>query len=134
VAVRVVSAAPAGEPRRPPASLTQTHVNDLPQQIVVGPGQVLDLGDQLRPVIIANIAEGNRTALVQIADQNGFRTPSTGLRRNALACVGLSTCGLALAESERYLPDLLTALEGRLAAYGLAGDDIVIRMTGCPNG
>jgi hypothetical protein len=48
-AVRVVSAAPAGEPRRPPRFLTQTLVNDLPKQIVVGPDQVLDLGDQLRP-------------------------------------------------------------------------------------
>ena len=48
-AVRVVSAAPAGEPRRPAGFLTQTLVNDLPKQIVVGPDQVLDLGDQLRP-------------------------------------------------------------------------------------
>jgi sulfite reductase (NADPH) hemoprotein beta-component len=51
-----------------------------------------------------------------------------------MACVALPTCGLALAESERYLPDLVTALEQRLAAHGLAGDDILIRMTGCPNG
>ena len=51
-----------------------------------------------------------------------------------MACVALPTCGLALAESERYLPDLITALEERLAAHGLAEDEIVIRMTGCPNG
>jgi sulfite reductase (NADPH) hemoprotein beta-component len=51
-----------------------------------------------------------------------------------MACVALPTCGLALAESERYLPDLITALEQRVAAHGLADDDIVIRMTGCPNG
>ena len=51
-----------------------------------------------------------------------------------MACVALPTCGLALAESERYLPDLLTALDERLAAHGLSADDIVIRMTGCPNG
>src|SRR5262249_50556480 len=37
-------------------------------------------------------------------------------------------------ESERFLPDLVTALEARLNAHGLADDDIVIRMTGCPNG
>ena len=59
---------------------------------------------------------------------------ASGLRRNAMACVALPTCGLALAESERYLPDLLDALDERLSAYGLAEDDIVIRMTGCPNG
>ncbi len=51
-----------------------------------------------------------------------------------MACVALPTCGLALAESERYLPDLITALEERLATHGLAEDEIVIRMTGCPNG
>ena len=51
-----------------------------------------------------------------------------------MACVALPTCGLALAESERYLPDLIDALDERLAAHGLANDDIVIRMTGCPNG
>jgi sulfite reductase (NADPH) hemoprotein beta-component len=48
--------------------------------------------------------------------------------------VALPTCGLALAESERYLPDLLNDLDQRLAALGLSADDIVIRMTGCPNG
>ena len=48
--------------------------------------------------------------------------------------MALPTCGLALAESERYLPDLISELDERLAAHGLATDDIVIRMTGCPNG
>jgi sulfite reductase (NADPH) hemoprotein beta-component len=51
-----------------------------------------------------------------------------------MACVALPTCGLALAESERYLPGLITALEQRLATHGLTEDGIVIRMTGCPNG
>ena len=57
-----------------------------------------------------------------------------GLRRNAVACVALPTCGLALAESERYLPSLLTRLEAELETVGLGDDDITIRMTGCPNG
>jgi sulfite reductase (NADPH) hemoprotein beta-component len=51
-----------------------------------------------------------------------------------MACVALPTCGLALAESERYLPDLMDALDEKLADNGLSADDIVIRMTGCPNG
>jgi len=66
--------------------------------------------------------------------EHGMTEPASGLRRNSMACVALPTCGLALAESERYLPDLLYALERRLAAHGLSEDDIVIRMTGCPNG
>jgi sulfite reductase (NADPH) hemoprotein beta-component len=85
-------------------------------------------------VIIANIAKENRAVIAQIAGEHGFAAPGSGLRRNAMACVALPTCGLALAESERYLPDLLTVLEGQLKAHGLDDDDIVIRMTGCPNG
>jgi len=46
----------------------------------------------------------------------------------------LPTCGLALAEAERYLPDLITRLEALLAEVGLAGQEVAIRMTGCPNG
>ena len=51
-----------------------------------------------------------------------------------MACVALPTCGLALAESERYLPSLVDALEEILDQTGLRQDEIVIRMTGCPNG
>ena len=84
--------------------------------------------------IIANVADKDRAAIDTLAREHGLMPPLSGLRRNAMACVALPTCGLALAESERYLPDLVTALEARLAAHGLAEDDIVIRMTGCPNG
>jgi len=64
----------------------------------------------------------------------GLETPVGGLRRNAMACVALPTCGLALAESERYLPELITRLEDELDRHGLREDEISIRMTGCPNG
>ncbi len=58
----------------------------------------------------------------------------SALQRNSMACVALPTCGLAMAESERYLPDLLDKIEPLLEQNGLRDDDIVIRMTGCPNG
>ncbi len=85
-------------------------------------------------VIVANIAKEDRAAIEKIVAEYGLDSNLTGLRRNSMACVALPTCGLALAESERYLPDLITALEEKLAAHGLSDDDIVIRMTGCPNG
>jgi sulfite reductase (NADPH) hemoprotein beta-component len=85
-------------------------------------------------VIIANVGKDERAAIEQIVAQYHLVRPASGLRRNSMACVALPTCGLALAEGERYLPDLLMALEARLAAHGLSDDDIVIRMTGCPNG
>src|SRR5207237_278219 len=85
-------------------------------------------------LVIANVAEPKRAEIERIASDHGLLASRSALRRNAMACVALPTCGLALAESERYLPDLVTALEERLAAYRLAEDEIVIRMTGCPNG
>jgi sulfite reductase (NADPH) hemoprotein beta-component len=85
-------------------------------------------------LIVASVLPEHGAAIKQIATDNSLLAPRSGLRRNSMACVALPTCGLALAESERYLPDLLDALDARLAAHGLRGDDIVIRMTGCPNG
>ena len=58
----------------------------------------------------------------------------SGLRLNSLACVALPTCGLALAEAQRYLPDLIGELEAVLKEVGLEQEPITIRMTGCPNG
>jgi len=56
------------------------------------------------------------------------------IRRNAMACVALNTCPLALAEGQRYFPSLLDKIEPMLATYGLQNEEIVMRMTGCPNG
>ncbi|KAI9723963.1 MAG: hypothetical protein M1812_000681 [Candelaria pacifica] len=58
----------------------------------------------------------------------------SGLRLSSSACVAFPTCGLAMAESERYLPELITKLEGVIEENGLRQDSIVMRMTGCPNG
>jgi len=85
-------------------------------------------------LIVANVAAERRNEIETVAREAGLLAPGSGLQRNSMACVALPTCGLALAESERYLPELIAALDGRLAAHGLSGDDIVIRMTGCPNG
>ena len=59
---------------------------------------------------------------------------ASGLKLNAMSCVALPTCGLALAESERYLPDLVKMLETEIEAAGLRNDAISLRITGCPNG
>ncbi|KAL8862160.1 MAG: hypothetical protein Q9178_001616 [Gyalolechia marmorata] len=58
----------------------------------------------------------------------------SALRLSSSACVAFPTCGLAMAESERYLPELITKLEGCIEENGLRQDSIVMRMTGCPNG
>ncbi|NJO24000.1 MAG: NADPH-dependent assimilatory sulfite reductase hemoprotein subunit [Sphingomonadales bacterium] len=86
-------------------------------------------------VIIAEIPTQGRRKIEAILAEHGVTTEtSSGLRRNSMACVALPTCGLALAESERFLPELITGIEEVVNRAGLTEDDIVIRMTGCPNG
>ena len=85
-------------------------------------------------LLIADIAPARKDAIAALLSAHGLDRAPSALRRNAMACVALPTCGLALAESERYLPSLIDALEEAAAASGLADDEITIRMTGCPNG
>ena len=85
-------------------------------------------------LVIANVPTVQQAEIERIAREAGLLAPWSGLRRNSMACVALPTCGLAVAESERYLPDLMNALDEKLSAHGLSADDIIIRMTGCPNG
>ncbi len=85
-------------------------------------------------VIVANVAPEKRAEIEALVAEYGLTASAGPVRRNAMACVALPTCGLALAESERYLPDLITLLEARMASHGLGDDEITLRMTGCPNG
>lgn len=87
-------------------------------------------------LVIANIPAGERKTIERILADHGVADTwhRSGLRLNSMACVALPTCGLALAESERYLPDLVGELDAILAEHGLGEDAITIRMTGCPNG
>ncbi|MCX7515229.1 assimilatory sulfite reductase (NADPH) hemoprotein subunit [Frateuria sp. STR12] len=87
-------------------------------------------------VIIANVEAGDRAridAIVAAHGMDGYRRQSA-IRRHAIACVALPTCGLAMAESERYLPTLLEKLEARLDRHGLCDAPILLRLSGCPNG
>jgi sulfite reductase (NADPH) hemoprotein beta-component len=87
-------------------------------------------------LIIANVAAADRPRIEALLARHGLATANdaSGLRLNALSCVALPTCGLALAESERYLPELVSLLEQEFAAAGLARDAVTLRITGCPNG
>lgn len=85
-------------------------------------------------LVLADIPADRRATIAGLLAEHGLDDDVSGLRRNAMACVALPTCGLALAESERYLPGLITRLEHELERFGLREDDISIRMTGCPNG
>lgn len=86
-------------------------------------------------LILSNVADEDVPALKKLlAEYKLDNLHFSGLRLSSSACVAFPTCGLAMAESERYLPVLIDKLEACLEENGLRQDSIVMRMTGCPNG
>ncbi|KAL3419765.1 sulfite reductase hemoprotein [Phlyctema vagabunda] len=86
-------------------------------------------------LILSNVADTDLPAMKEMmAKYKLDNVKFSGLRLSSSACVAFPTCGLAMAESERYLPVLITKLEDCLEENGLKQESIVMRMTGCPNG
>jgi sulfite reductase (NADPH) hemoprotein beta-component len=87
-------------------------------------------------LIIADVAAEDRPGIEALLREHGVAQSdrTSALRLNSIACVALPTCPLAMAEAERYLPDLVTKIEVILAENGLSDEPITIRMSGCPNG
>ena len=86
-------------------------------------------------LIIANVSDQEKPKMEELLKEYGLeKGASSALRGSSLACVALPTCGLALAEAERYLPHLINDLEEVVNKVGLENEAINIRMTGCPNG
>jgi sulfite reductase (NADPH) hemoprotein beta-component len=88
-------------------------------------------------VILADIAEKDKAAIDSILDKyriKEYTESVSAIRKNSMACVALNTCPLAFAEAQRYLPSLISKIEPMLEKHGLGKEEIVIRMTGCPNG
>ncbi|GGO01307.1 assimilatory sulfite reductase (NADPH) hemoprotein subunit [Saccharibacillus kuerlensis] len=87
-------------------------------------------------LIIGNVSQQKKRKIDRLIQQYNLTDGAhySALRRSSMACVALPTCGLAMAESERYLPSLLDKLDPMFDEAGLREKEIVIRMTGCPNG
>ncbi|MEJ6719994.1 MAG: sulfite reductase (NADPH) hemoprotein beta-component [Akkermansiaceae bacterium] len=87
-------------------------------------------------VIIASVAPEDKAGIEALMEEYGIAAKQnrSAMRLNSMACVALPTCGLSLAESERYLPTLIDEIEEVLDEIGLTQDAITVRMTGCPNG
>jgi sulfite reductase (NADPH) hemoprotein beta-component len=87
-------------------------------------------------IVIAGVAGPDRAAIDRLVREHGLdgHLAASPLRLHSLACVGFPTCGLAMAESERYLPALVGRVEQLLERHGLQQQAITLRMTGCPNG
>ena len=86
-------------------------------------------------LIIAGIPEAEKSRIESIARAHGLISDNiTPLRENAMACVSFPTCPLAMAEAERFLPDFVTSVEKIMTSHGVGNEQIVLRVTGCPNG
>lgn len=88
-------------------------------------------------VIISDIDPKDKKAIEAILEQFGIiaHTDKAGaVRKSAIACVAFNTCPLALAEAQRYLPTLIGKIEPLMEKHKIGGEEISVRMTGCPNG
>jgi sulfite reductase (NADPH) hemoprotein beta-component len=88
-------------------------------------------------LIVGDILEKDKKQVEAILEKYGVIAETenaSNVRKQSMACVALNTCPLALAEGQRYLPHLISKIEVLLQAYNLSNENIVIRMTGCPNG
>jgi sulfite reductase (NADPH) hemoprotein beta-component len=88
-------------------------------------------------LIVSDVDAKDKEAVDALLEKYGLKKhteSSSALRRNSVACVALPNCPLAFAEGQRYLPVLVSKLEPILHKHNLSSQEIVIRMTGCPNG
>lgn len=87
-------------------------------------------------LLLVNVDDAQKEGITKLLAEHGVSVENQGspVRLASIACPALPTCGLALAESERVLPDIITRFEKLFADVGLANEEIVVRMTGCPNG
>jgi len=87
-------------------------------------------------LLIIDLSDEQKAAVQRIFEEHGIDASRqvSQVRHNSMSCVSLPTCGLALAEAERALPGLLDELEALLSELGLSDREIVIRISGCPNG
>lgn len=85
-------------------------------------------------LILGSITTEDKEKIQELLVRYGVEEKDSALRKSSMACVALPTCPLALAEAQRYLPELVTKIEPILEKYQLENEEISIRMTGCPNG
>lgn len=87
-------------------------------------------------LIIGSVSTQKKKKITELLEKYGLTDGKhhSALRRSSMACVALPTCGLAMAEAERYLPKLIDKIEEIVEENGLRDKEITIRMTGCPNG
>jgi sulfite reductase (ferredoxin) len=87
-------------------------------------------------ILLADIDPSRKTEVEAWLDEFGIARVErvSTVRRWSMACPAMPTCGLAVTEAERALPDVIDQIEAELATLRLDADRFTVRMTGCPNG
>jgi len=87
-------------------------------------------------IVIKDINPMDREGIETILRQHGIKPIETvdPLNRLAMACPALPLCGLAQTEAERVIPNYLVRIRSLLSKMNLNEEEIMVRMTGCPNG
>jgi sulfite reductase (ferredoxin) len=90
----------------------------------------------MQDILLCDLPESARAVIERTLTDHGVRLPGriSLVRRHSIACPAIPTCGLALSEAERVLPEMIDELEAELERLGLDEEAISVRMTGCPNG
>ncbi|MEZ6066301.1 MAG: NADPH-dependent assimilatory sulfite reductase hemoprotein subunit [Planctomycetaceae bacterium] len=90
----------------------------------------------LQGMILCDLTEAMRDDIESILTAHGVELAQniSLTRRYSIACPALPTCGLAVTEAERIMPDVVREFEQELDRQGLTGERVSIHMTGCPNG
>jgi len=87
-------------------------------------------------VLLTDVRPEHLGEIALLFSRHGIRVDPRehGIRRYAMACPALPTCGLALTDAERILPAIVTQIGEELRHLGIGSRPLSIRMTGCPNG
>lgn len=117
-------------------------IDDGPRRLLTGLRELAGVhGGEFRftpnqNLIVARIREADKNAVQELLNRHGLNDGAAlpAFRRDAMACVAFPTCGLAMAEAERYLPQFLDRVGELLERHGLGDEPLNVRITGCPNG
>lgn len=104
-----------------------------------------EIAEQVKPqfrftpaenVVLAGLDDAQKAATSAILAKHGINPDQQGTPTQlaSMSCVALPTCGLALAESERIMPEFIANVDKLLGDIGLTGQELICRITGCPNG
>ena len=90
----------------------------------------------VQDILLCDLPGDARQDIESTLNEFGVTPPEkiSPVQKHSMACPAIPTCGLALTESERVLPDVIDQLEAELVRLGLADLKMSVRMTGCPNG